>query len=85
MASSVRLTTASIRTGPSWAKRCGNAVLDLGRIFDADAADSDRFSHRREVRIVEFRAKIQKAGGFLLELDEAKGAVVEYDDFHRQP
>ena len=85
MASSVRLTTASIRTGPSWASAAAMPVPDLGWVFEPHAADADGFGHRREIRVLEFRAEIEEAGGLLLQLDEAERAVVEHHHLHRKP
>jgi hypothetical protein len=65
-------------------ERPGDAGIDLGRVFEPDAADADCFGHRREIRVPELCAGVEKARGFLLELDKAERAVVEHDDFHRQ-
>ncbi len=65
-------------------ERGGDPFLHLGWILEADAADPDGLRHRRKVRILELGPEVEKAGGLLLELDEAEGAVVEYDRFRRQ-
>ena len=58
--------------------------LDVAQVLVPVSAHADSFGHGREIRILEFRAGFKEACRFLLELDEAKGAVVEHDDFHRQ-
>jgi len=62
----------------------GNAMLDLGGVFDPDSANANRFGHFREVRILEVHSEIEKAGGLLLQLDEPERAVVEDDNLDRQ-
>ena len=66
-------------------KRRGDSLSTSAGSVEPDPADADRLGHRGEVRILELRAEIEKARGFLLELDEAERAVVEHDDLHRQP
>jgi hypothetical protein len=61
-----------------------DAGLDVARVLEPDPAHADSFRHGREIRILEFRAGGEEACRFLLDLDEAKGAVVEHDDFYRQ-
>src|SRR6266446_7195183 len=69
---------------PVMSKGAGDSGIDFGRVFEPDPAYANGFRHRREIRVLEFRASIQKARGFLLELDEAERAIIEYDDLHRQ-
>src|ERR1700730_1075211 len=49
----------------SWAvvgERRGNASFDIGGVFQADAVDTHRFGHGREIWIVEFDAKFEEPG-----------------------
>ena len=46
--------------------------------------DADSLRHGGEIRVLELGTKIEEAGRFLLELDEAKRAIVEHHDLHRQ-
>src|SRR5215475_4257579 len=83
MGSTIRLTTASTSTGPSCA-RFRDAMLDVARILEADPAHADGFRHRREIRILELGAEVEKSRRLLLDLDEAERAVVEHDHLDRQ-
>src|ERR1700722_20096381 len=84
IASSVRATTASTSTGPSWASAAAIAI-HLVLFLDPDAPHADGFRHGREVWVLEVCAGGQKAGRHLLELHKAELAVVEDHDLHRQP
>jgi hypothetical protein len=57
-------------------QRFGELALDLGRILDADALDTDCLSHGREVRVDKFRTGIKEPSRLLLQLDEAERPVV---------
>src|SRR5262249_51863395 len=50
-------------------KRLGDALLDVTRILEPYAAHADRLRHRREIRILELGAEVQKSRGLLLDLD----------------
>jgi hypothetical protein len=78
IASSVRFTIASTRTGPSCVSARGDAGLDIGSVFGADAHG---FGHGREIRMLELRAGVPESRGFLLELDESRCTVVEPTTF----
>ncbi len=65
-------------------ERGGDAVLHLAGVFESDPADADGFRHGCEIRVLEIGAEIKKAGGHLLELDEAQRAVVEHHHFQRE-
>ena len=58
--------------------------LDIAHVLVPVSAHADSFGHRREIRIMEFRAVAEEACRLLLYLDETNGAVVEHDDFYRQ-
>jgi hypothetical protein len=76
------LTIASTSTGPSWASATAIPSFTWVGSLEADAADPDGLRHRREVRVLELGPEIEKSGGFLLELNEAERAVIEYNDLH---
>src|ERR1700688_216332 len=61
-----------------------DARVDIGGILEPDPAHTTGFGHGGKVRVLEIRNEIEKAGGFLLDLDEAERAVVEDHDLHRQ-
>jgi hypothetical protein len=61
-----------------------DSILDLGGVFDPNAANTDRFGHCREIRILELGPKIEEARGLLFKLDEAECAVVEHHDLGRK-
>jgi hypothetical protein len=65
-------------------ERGGNALFDIGRVLEPNGAHADGFGHRREIRILEFRAGGEETAGLLLELEEPERTVVEHDDLHRQ-
>ena len=58
--------------------------LDIAHVLVPVSAHADSFGHRREIRIMEFRAVAEEACRLLLYLDKTNGAVVEHDDFYRQ-
>src|SRR5262249_17242870 len=51
-------------------KRSGNPLIDLGCVFEPDAAYADRFGHACEIRVPELRAEWEEACRFLLQLDK---------------
>src|ERR1700721_2768603 len=55
----------------------GDSVLDLGGVFDPNAANTDRFGHCREIRILELGPEIEEARGLLLKLPASSWPVVE--------
>jgi hypothetical protein len=84
IASYIRLTTASISTGPLCASAAREARLNVLRMFEANAAHADSFRHRRESWVLKIRAHIEEPARLLLEFDEAKCAVIEYHDLDVQ-
>src|SRR3984957_2500460 len=61
----------------------GDALLHFTCIFEPDCADAHLLGHIRKIRILELRARADESGRLLLDLDEAQGTVVEYDDLLR--
>jgi hypothetical protein len=79
--------TENIDTYSATANVCesgGDAIVDVGRIFNSDSAHADGFGHGCEIGILKIRSRIEKAGRLLLELDETERAVIEHDHFHGQ-
>jgi integrase len=60
-------------------------LVDVGGILQPDSSHTTGFGHGGKVRILELGTEVEKARGFLLDLDEAERAVVEHHDLHRQP
>src|ERR1700738_708337 len=65
-------------------KRGSDAFLDVGGILKPDPAHATGFGPGGKGRILELGPEVEKAGGFLLDLDEAERAVVEHHDLYRQ-
>src|SRR3979490_2491914 len=90
MGSTVRLTTASTSTGPLWASAvampASTSAGPSSRIPRPPQrpAHAAGLSHRGKVRILEPRTEVEKASGFLFDLDEAERAVVEHHDLYRK-
>ncbi len=60
-------TTASTRTGPSWANACAMPRSTLGRMFQPDAAHADGLRHCCKGRVLQLRAEVERAGRLLLQ------------------
>ena len=52
-------------------KRFGDSTFDVAGSLEPDPAHADGFRHRSEIRILECRAGVEKAGRLLLDFDEA--------------
>src|ERR1700694_5656110 len=69
--------------GSVMSKCRSDARVDIGGILEPDPAHATGFSHGGKVRILEIRTEVEKAGGFLLDLDEGEGGVVEQHTLRR--
>ena len=65
-------------------ERCDDPSLHIGRVLKPDSPHADSLRHGGEIWVSKVRPGGKEAGRFLLELNEAEGAVVEHNHFHRQ-
>src|SRR3981189_2084054 len=84
MGSPVRLTTASISTGPSWASAAAMPLSTSAGSSSRIPPTPQGSAHAAKVRVLELGAEVEKARGLLFDLDEAERAVVEHHDLYRQ-
>jgi hypothetical protein len=61
-----------------------NAITDIDRVFEANAANTDGFGHCREIGIIELGTEIEEPRRFLLEVDKAEFTVVKHPDLYGQ-
>src|ERR1700738_4096424 len=62
----------------------GDSVLYLRGVFDPNTANTDRFGHCSEIRILELGPKIEEARRLLFKLDKAECAIVEHHHLGRK-